>query len=243
MDAQVRGGDIHRAEHRAVGGAVETGRTKGQPGAHDPTLRHIQRGQAEQEKITMQASQLFEMTLVYPRQKEHVAGFVVTEEQALAAFELEEVGMPAAQHGGFLQGLGAAKVMSREDFLRNSDRPLLKERWAGVLDVVGGGMLAAAIKSTSYGGVVTCCGLAGSPDLPLNVYPFILRGVSLIGIDSAQCPANTRQEVWQRLAGEWRPTAILESASESPLAGLEEKFTAMLEGQSRGRTVVNLIDA
>ncbi|OGU12761.1 MAG: quinone oxidoreductase [Geobacteraceae bacterium GWC2_58_44] len=141
---------------------------------------------------------------------------------------------------GFLQGLGARLVMSREDFLRGADRPLLKERWAGVVDVVGGEMLATAIKSTSYGGVVTCCGLAGSPELPLNVYPFILRAVSLIGIDSAQCPAQLRQEVWQRLAGEWKPAALIENAVESPLSGLEEKFAAMLRGELRGRTVVNL---
>jgi putative YhdH/YhfP family quinone oxidoreductase len=144
---------------------------------------------------------------------------------------------------GFLHGLGARLVMSREEFLRGADRPLLKERWAGVLDVVGGEMLATAIKSTSYGGVVTCCGLAGSPELPLNVYPFILRGVSLIGIDSAQCPAQLRQEVWQRLAGDLKPAGLLESAAESTLSGLEEKFAAMLRGELRGRTVVNLLDA
>ena len=143
----------------------------------------------------------------------------------------------------FLQSLGARQIMSREDLLRGADRPLLKERWAGVLDVVGGEMLAAAIKSTRYAGVVTCCGLAGSPELPLNVFPFILRAVSLIGIDSAQCPAPLRQQVWQRLAGDLKPASLLESAVECPLCALEKKFVAMLEGQSRGRTVVNLIDA
>ncbi len=143
----------------------------------------------------------------------------------------------------FLQGLGARLVLGRDDLLRGADRPLLKERWAGALDVVGGEMLAAAIKSTTYGGAVTCCGLAGSPELPLNVYPFILRAVSLIGIDSAQCPADVRREVWRRLAGEWKPTRLLESAVETPLAGLEGKFAAILKGELRGRTVVNLIDA
>jgi acrylyl-CoA reductase (NADPH) len=142
----------------------------------------------------------------------------------------------------FLQGLGAQLVVSREDFLRGAERPLLKERWAGALDVVGGEMLAAAIKSTSYGGTVTCCGLAGSPELPLNVYPFILRAVSLIGIDSAQCPTQIRQEVWRRLAGEWKPDGILSSAVEVPLSGMEERFSAILRGELRGRTVVNLID-
>ena len=143
----------------------------------------------------------------------------------------------------FLHGLGARLVISRDDLLGGADRPLLKERWAGVVDVVGGGILAAAIKSTSYGGVVTCCGLAASPDLPLNVYPFILRAVSLIGIDSAECPAHLRQEVWQRLAGEWKPSGPIESAVETTLSGLEGKFSAMLMGELRGRTVVNLLEA
>jgi acrylyl-CoA reductase (NADPH) len=119
----------------------------------------------------------------------------------------------------------------------------LKERWAGVLDVVGGEMLAAAIKSTNYGGVVTCCGLAGSPELPLNVYPFILRAVSLLGIDSAECPDRLRQEVWRRLADEWKPQRLIANAVEAPLSALEEKFPAMLRGELRWRTVVNLIDA
>lgn len=143
----------------------------------------------------------------------------------------------------FLLGLGARQVISREELLRGAERPLLKELWAGVLDVVGGEMLAAAIKSTSYGGTVTCCGLAGSPELPLNVYPFILRAVSLIGIDSAQCPAPLREEVWHLLAGAWKPERLLESAVEAPLSGLEEKFATMLRGELSGRTVINLIDA
>jgi acrylyl-CoA reductase (NADPH) len=142
----------------------------------------------------------------------------------------------------FLHGLGATQIMSREDLLRGADRPLLKERWAGVLDVVGGDMLAAAIKSTRYGGTVTCCGLAGSAELPLNVFPFILRGVSLIGIDSAQCPTALRQQAWQRLAGELKPVKLLASAVECPLSGLEEKFEALLKGELRGRTVVNLLE-
>ncbi|HJV34903.1 YhdH/YhfP family quinone oxidoreductase [Geomonas sp.] len=143
----------------------------------------------------------------------------------------------------FLQALGARHIISREELLRDAHHPLLKTRWNGVLDVVGGEMLAAAIKSTNYGGVVTCCGLAASPELPLNVFPFILRAVSLVGIDSAQCPTELRREVWQRLAGEWRPEHLLQTATEVPLDGLEESFHAILKGESRGRTVVNLIDA
>jgi putative YhdH/YhfP family quinone oxidoreductase len=140
----------------------------------------------------------------------------------------------------FLRALGAASVISRQDALAGAERPLMKERWAGAVDVVGGELLAAVLKSTRHGGVVTCCGLVGSPELPVNVFPFILRGVGLLGIDSAECPSGPRRQVWQRLAGPWKPTVLDAVASECSLAGLEEKIAAILKGQLRGRTVVNL---
>jgi len=142
-----------------------------------------------------------------------------------------------AQH---LRNLGASQVLSREELLAGSDRPLMKERWAGVIDVAGGEPLAAALKSTRYGGVVTCCGLVASPELPVNVFPFILRGVSLIGIDSAQCPMELRRRTWQRLASDWKLDNLEENCEEIGLTGLEEKILAMLGGRSRGRILVNL---
>ncbi len=117
---------------------------------------------------------------------------------------------------------------------------MMKERWAGCVDVVGGDTLAAAIKATRYGGAVTCCGLVGSTELPMNVYPFILRGVSLIGIDSVRCPADTRLQVWKKLAGEWKPELLHDMTTEVPLEALEEKIQAMLGGGSRGRVVVKI---
>ena len=141
---------------------------------------------------------------------------------------------------GFLRHLGAAEVIPREEVTAGGDRPLLKERWAGVVDVVGGAILASALKSTRYGGAVTCCGLVASPDLSLNVYPFILRGVSLLGVDSAQCPAAIRRKIWGRLAGEWKPVALAGLVAEVALDGLEEKIQAMLQGKIRGRVVVKL---
>jgi NADPH:quinone reductase-like Zn-dependent oxidoreductase len=117
---------------------------------------------------------------------------------------------------------------------------MMKERWAGVVDVVGGDTLAAAVKSTRYGGVVTCCGLVGSIELPLNVYPFILRGVSLIGIDSVNCPVVTRLQVWEKIAGEWKPEHLAEVVTEVPLEGIEEKVQAILQGGIRGRVIVKL---
>jgi acrylyl-CoA reductase (NADPH) len=140
----------------------------------------------------------------------------------------------------FLRELGATEVIPREEVTAGSDRPVMKERWAGVVDVVGGETLAAAIKSTHYGQAVTCCGLVGSPELPINVYPFILRGVSLLGIDSVHCPADTRLEIWERLAAQWKPRLLEEMVSEVTLPQLEEKIQAILKGSIRGRVVVKL---
>ncbi len=140
----------------------------------------------------------------------------------------------------FLRGLGATEVMQRDELLQGAERPMLKERWAGVVDVVGGETLAAAIKSTRYGGSVTCCGLVGSADLNMNVFPFILRGVSLLGIDSVQCPMEPRRKVWQKLATEWKLENLGDAVHEITLEGLEPAIQAMLRGESKGRTVVNL---
>ena len=145
-----------------------------------------------------------------------------------------------ASDAAFLRTIGAAEVVTREEVTAGSERPMMKERWAGVVDVVGGETLAAAVKSTRYGGVVTCCGLVGSTDLAMNVYPFILRGVSLIGIDSVNCPVDTRLRVWQKLAGEWKPEHLSEVVTEVHLEGLEEKIQAILQGRIRGRVVVTL---
>jgi acrylyl-CoA reductase (NADPH) len=140
----------------------------------------------------------------------------------------------------FLREIGAAEVISRDQVTQGGDRPLLRERWGGVVDAVGGEMLAAAIKATRYGGAVTACGLVGSVELPLNVYPFILRGVRLLGIDSVNCPAETRVKVWERLAGEWKPKHLDDMVTQVSLEGLEEKIQAILKGQIRGRVVVKL---
>ena len=145
-----------------------------------------------------------------------------------------------ASEEAFLKNLGASEVISRDAVLEGAERPMMKERWAGVIDCVGGDTLVAAIKSTRYGGTVTCCGLVGSIDLNVNVYPFILRGVSLLGIDSVQCPMTPRLAVWEKLAGEWKVPQLEELASECTLEELEDKISAILQGQLKGRTIVNL---
>lgn len=140
----------------------------------------------------------------------------------------------------FLKSLGAASVMGRDELLAGVERPLLSEQWAGGVDVVGGQMLAAVLKGTKYGGTVTCCGLVGSPDLPVNVFPFILRGVTLAGIDSVQAPREIREEAWQRLAGPWKPASLDEMVTECTLPGLEPMIHSILHGGVTGRIVVNL---
>lgn len=139
-----------------------------------------------------------------------------------------------------LREWGAVEVISRDEVTEGAERPLMKERWGGVIDVVGGATLAAAIKATRYGGAVTCCGLVGSPELNMNVYPFILRSVTLIGIDSAHAGAGARWAAWEKLSGEWKPGKLAEMVTEVPLEGLEEKIQAMLNGQMHGRVVVRL---
>lgn len=140
----------------------------------------------------------------------------------------------------FLTGLGAKKIISRDDATVGQDRPLLKGIWAGVVDTVGGEILASAIKATDLQGIVTCCGNVASPDLPLTVFPFILRGVSLIGIDSQNCPMEHRRKVWQHLAGEWKPTQLSDLCREVTLDGLEREIEKILGGGQTGRVVVRM---
>lgn len=140
----------------------------------------------------------------------------------------------------FLKQLGVKEIISREDAADYSGRPVLKERWAGVIDTVGGEILATAIKSTRLNGNITCCGNVASPDLPLTVYPFILRGISLYGIDSQHCPMSTRVKIWEKLAGAWKLKNLESLASEITLDDLDEKIERMLAGESKGRTVIKI---
>lgn len=139
----------------------------------------------------------------------------------------------------FLTQLGAKTIISREEADDTSGRPLQKGRWAGVVDTVGGNILATAIKSTKYGGLVAACGNAMSADLAVSVYPFILRGVSLLGVDSVEIPMNTRSRTWQKLAHDWK-LDLSGIVSECALEELSPKIDLMLKGGIRGRVVVDL---
>lgn len=138
-----------------------------------------------------------------------------------------------------LKKCGAKSILSAHEGADQPSRPLLKDRYAGCIDTVGGSVLAFGLKSVVAGGAVTCCGNI-MPELPVTVYPFILRGVSLFGIDSQNCPMDLRREVWGLLAGAWKFPWLADLASDITLGGLEEKFTAMKAGTLKGRTVVVL---
>ncbi len=140
----------------------------------------------------------------------------------------------------FLNGIGASQIVSRDEAADSSGRPLLKTQWAGVVDTVGGEILATAIKSTNPWGTVTCCGNVASPDLPLTVFPFILRGIRLIGIDSQNCPMDVRLKVWKHLAGAWKVDGLHDLCKEIGLNGLNENIDLILKGLQKGRVVVNL---
>jgi putative YhdH/YhfP family quinone oxidoreductase len=140
----------------------------------------------------------------------------------------------------FLRELGATDFLSREQATMGHERMLLRERWAGVIDTVGGRILATAIKSTIYGGTVACCGNAASGELPVSVYPFILRGVTLTGIDSAQCSLARRKEIWELLSGKWFGAWPATISRTVPLADLTDWIDLMLQGKTRGRVVVDL---
>jgi putative YhdH/YhfP family quinone oxidoreductase len=142
----------------------------------------------------------------------------------------------------YLLEIGAKEVISIEEATDTGVKPLLKARWAGSVDTVGGPILATTIKSTNYGGAVTSCGNAASHDLPLNVYPFILRAVTLIGIDSQNCPMPLRTKVWQKLAAEWKLDQLDRVTSETSLEGLNGRIQLVLDRKHRGRTIVRLPD-
>jgi putative YhdH/YhfP family quinone oxidoreductase len=143
-----------------------------------------------------------------------------------------------SQHD-FLTGLGAKAIISREEANDTAGRPLQKPRWAGVVDTVGGNILATALKTTKHAGLVAACGNAMSHELNVNVFPFILRGVSLLGVDSVEIPMRARQMAWNKLAGEWKVN-IGSLVTEVSLEELNPKIDEILKGGIRGRVLVNL---
>lgn len=144
-----------------------------------------------------------------------------------------------ATEADYLHTLGAVGVIDRAE-LSAPGKPLQKERWTGVVDSVGSHTLANACAQTRYGGTVAACGLAQGMDLTASVAPFILRGVTLAGVDSVMCPQPRRQQAWQRLAAELDRRKLDAMTREVPLAGALEVAREILAGQVRGRVVVNV---
>jgi acrylyl-CoA reductase (NADPH) len=158
---------------------------------------------------------------------------------------LAKLGYPVVASTGrlyetdYLRSLGASEIIERKE-LAGQPRPLARERWAGGVDTVGSTTLANVLSMTRYGGAVAACGLAGGMDLPASVAPFILRGVSLIGIDSVMCPLPLRRAAWARLDSDLDRSKLAAMTTEIGLADVIDAAKRISEGQVRGRIVVRI---
>lgn len=140
----------------------------------------------------------------------------------------------------YLRGLGAAEILPREEVHDRSEKPLLSGRWAAAVDTVGGEILATVVRATRHGGCVAACGNAGGVELPLTVFPFILRGVVLAGIDAAFCSIPFRHQTWDRLAGPWKLDSLDRIARFIDLEELPAQVDEILAGRITGRLAVNV---
>jgi acrylyl-CoA reductase (NADPH) len=147
---------------------------------------------------------------------------------------------PGVQPKRITSGTWAAREIIERKELVGAARPLGQERWAGGIDTVGSTTLANVLSMTRYGGAVAACGLAGGMDLPATVAPFILRGVSLIGIDSVMCPLDRRREAWRRLASDLDAGKLGGMTREIDLSGVMDAGRQIIEGGVRGRIVVKI---
>ena len=144
-----------------------------------------------------------------------------------------------ASEADYLKALGAAEIIDRAT-LCAPGKPLGKERWAAAVDSVGSTTLANVLAQTRYGGAVAACGLAGGMDLPATVAPFILRGVTLLGIDSVHCPTPRRLEAWRRLAADLDRAKLAAMTETIPFDQVFDAGARILKGETRGRLVVTI---
>ena len=145
----------------------------------------------------------------------------------------------ACDRGRLHSKLGGSRIIERKELV-GAARPLGRERWASGIDTIGSTTLANVLSMTRYGGAVAACGLAGGMDLPATVAPFILRGVSLIGIDSVMCPIDRRREAWRRLASDLDAGKLAAMTSEIDLSGVIDTAKRIIDGKVRGRIVVKI---
>ena len=146
-----------------------------------------------------------------------------------------------SSEAAYLKELGASSIVAREDVYNGKLKALGKQKWAAAVDPVGGEPLASVLSQIQYGGSVAVSGLTAGGKVPTTVFPFILRGINLLGIDSVYCPMNTRKEIWNRLANDFKPESFEPFIQqEISLQQLPEVLPTLLEGQARGRTIVKL---
>lgn len=158
---------------------------------------------------------------------------------AQLGYEVAAVTGKPEQHD-FLREIGASTLLSRDEAREGANRPLLKERWGGVVDTVGGTMLVNALKGLRYGCSLAACGLVESAELPATVLPFILRGVNLLGVDSVELPLAAKADVWGKLAGSWRLDGLERLETRLTLDTLSDAIDRILAGNMVGRGVVDL---
>jgi acrylyl-CoA reductase (NADPH) len=156
---------------------------------------------------------------------------------AKLGYEVEAV-TGKAEHHDWLRKLGAKKLLGRDDVDDKTDRPLLAARWAAAVDTVGGNPLATLLRAVDYRGCVAACGLVAGMNFNTSVYPFILRGITLAGIDSAKCPRPQRMQMWEKLSGAWRLSQLDAIADEITFDELPDRVEKILRGGIVGRTIV-----
>lgn len=183
---------------------------------------------------------------VTPGEKEVIVTGAAGGVGSVAVAVLSQLGYKVAASTGrpelsdYLTSLGASTIVERAELAEPSGRPLDAERWAGGVDSVGGQTLASVLRGTCYGGAVAACGLAGGADLPTSVLPFILRNVSLIGVDSVMCPNPKRQTAWDRLAQDLPLEKLDAMTVVEPMSKVLELAPQILHGQVRGRVVIDV---
>ncbi|HET7733052.1 MAG TPA: YhdH/YhfP family quinone oxidoreductase [Paludibacter sp.] len=141
----------------------------------------------------------------------------------------------------FLRSLGATEIISRAEFQQVDKRPMLSAQYAGAIDTVGGPILENILKALQPLGAVTTCGSVSATQLNMTVFPFILRGISLIGISAQNYPMNLRRELWRKLSNEWKPEHLLNLYNEIQLSDLDTTLESILRGELKGRTIVSMI--
>jgi putative YhdH/YhfP family quinone oxidoreductase len=142
----------------------------------------------------------------------------------------------------YLQKLGASEIIPRIEFQEIDKRPILSSQYAGGIDTVGGPILENILKTLQPLGAVTTCGSVASTQLNISVFPFILRGISLIGVSSQNYPQPQRSNMWEKLSTDWKLDNLSELCTEITLDNLKDSIDLILEGKLKGRTIVNLID-